>query len=463
VRRQGNRAITRGDMQAPDNFVPACWPLPSPAAFRSPRYDRSGMPGRKHADANAGELNVAEGTDVAYFVHDLQDAAVARRIGMLRAAGHEVKVAGFYRRDTAPAQVSGARAHSLGRTRDGRLAGRMLQVLRHVLAPGAARHGAHGARVLIARNLETLVLAVRVRAPGQRLVYECLDIHRLMLGRGMAGKVMRAIERWAMRRLDLLVVSSPYFLDTYFRQMGHYHGAARLVENKVPAYAPDAEGPQVIDPPLGGGVAMMGTPGAPWVIGWFGMLRCRRTLAILAQIAKESRGCIRIVIAGKPSQAEFPDFEADIAGMPHVSYEGPYQPGDLPQLFGMVHFIWAIDYFEEGLNSTWLLPNRLYEGIAHGAVPIALEHVATGQWLAQRGIGLRLREPADELGTLLADMSFADYRRLRMRVAGVARGDVLMLAEEHADCIAQIMGRHAPVASRAGPVQPLFPLGEAVA
>jgi succinoglycan biosynthesis protein ExoL len=393
----------------------------------------------------------ADRVEIAYLVHDLQDAAVARRVEMLRGAGHGVRVAGFFRRDTAPAKVAGADAINLGRTRDGGLVMRLFKVLFNLIFTARVARAARGADVLIARNLEMLVLAARLRRGGQRLVYECLDIHRLMLGRGMGGRLMRAVERWAMRRLDLLLVSSPHFLEAYFSTTAGYRGPALLVENKVPAYAPGAVAPPQVNTLPGGATAMIGTPGAPWVIGWFGMLRCRRTLAMLGRIAAANRGCIRIVIAGKPSQAEFPDFDAEIAGMPHVTYAGPYGPADLPQLFGAVHFIWAIDYFEEGLNSKWLLPNRLYEGIAHGAVPIALAQVATGQWLAQRGIGLRLREPVAELEALLREMTFADYRRLRAKVAAVEPGDVLLLAEEHATCVTRILGLEERVAPSVTP------------
>lgn len=393
---------------------------------------------------------------VAYFVHDLQDAAVARRIGMFHHAGHDVQVTGFYRRDTAPTQVQGAPAHNLGRTRDGGFKARVVRILANMVFAGVLDRGAAGADVLVARNLETLVLAVRVRRQGQRLVYECLDIHRLMLGQGMVGRAMRGIERWAMRRLDLLVVSSPSFLDAYFRGISGYGGQALLVENKVPAYARDAvAAPQMDD--MAPGQAPLGTPGEPWVIGWFGMLRCRKTLAMLAHIAASSGGCIRVIIAGKPSPAEFPDFAAQVAAMPGVSYEGPYAASDLPRLYGRLHFVWSIDYFEEGMNSRWLLPNRLYEGIAHGAVPIALSDVATGQWLARRGIGLRLRSPVEELSALLAAMSFAEYRQLRAKVAAVQSRDVLLLPDEHAECVAQILGTQPVVPAH----QPYF--GEAAA
>ncbi|MDO8323579.1 MAG: glycosyl transferase family 1, partial [Phenylobacterium sp.] len=58
---------------------------------------------------------------LAYFVHDLNDPAVARRVRMLRAGGAEPVVLGFYRGDAPPDMIAGAEAVDLGRTYDGRL------------------------------------------------------------------------------------------------------------------------------------------------------------------------------------------------------------------------------------------------------------------------------------------------------------------------------------------------------
>jgi len=113
---------------------------------------------------------------ISYLVHDLHDAAVARRIALLRGQGAQVRVAGFRRRDAVPGEIAGAPAVDLGRTRDGKLLARVWSVLRHCLAPRRLRAETATADVLVARNLEALVLAARVRTPGQRLVYECLDI-----------------------------------------------------------------------------------------------------------------------------------------------------------------------------------------------------------------------------------------------------------------------------------------------
>lgn len=364
---------------------------------------------------------------IAYLVHDLLDAAVVRRVALLLEHGSAVRLAGFRRRDMVPDAVSGAPATDLGRTRDGRLAERVLSVLRHVLLPRRVRAATAGADVLLARNLEALVLAARVRLPGQRLVYECLDIHRLLLGNGLPSRILHAIEAWAMRRVDLVVVSAPAFRDAYFVERRGWRGQVLLVENKVQGAKPTIayERPPEAD-------------GRPWTIGWFGMLRCRRSLEMLGHLAASSGGRIEVLIAGVPSPAVFSDFDADLARYPGVTYTGPYRPADLPGLFDRIDFIWAIDYFEEGLNSAWLLPNRLYEGLAHGAVPLALAGVETGAWLQRNGVGVLLEDPAAELPGFLATLSAQDHQRLKAAVARMPVERAWMSPDEAARIIRAI-------------------------
>ena len=84
-------------------------------------------------------------------------------------------------------------------------------------------------------------------------------------------------------------------------------------------------------------------------------------------------GRFEIVLRGRPAYSEFTDFDGFVAAEPYLRFDGAYRnPEDLAAIYGEVHFSWAIDFFEEGLNSSWLLPNRLYEGCRYGAVPIAM-------------------------------------------------------------------------------------------
>lgn len=365
---------------------------------------------------------------IAYLVHDLGDAAVARRIEGLEAGGAVVAPAGFYRR-AAPASVAGAPALSLGRSHDARLAQRAWLVLRTIAAPGRLRPLVRGADIVVARNLEMLAIGAALARPGQGLVYECLDIHRKMLGSGIASRLLRWFERRLLARSARVIVSSPAFERDYFRQVQGWQGPVDLVENKMGALpAALAEAPAA-------GAA--GAPGVPWTIGWFGMLRCRRSLAILSQLVARSDGRVRVLIAGIPSPDVFADLPAEIARVPGMEYAGPYRPQDLARLYGRVHFAWCIDYFEEGLNSRWLLPNRLYESLAHGVVPVALTDVETGRWLEGAGVGLRLPE-GEALGQALAALTAQEYALMAEAARRLPRACIAFSPEDHRSLVRQL-------------------------
>jgi glycosyltransferase involved in cell wall biosynthesis len=371
-------------------------------------------------------------TRIAYLVHNLADAAVARRIKMLRAAGADVVVLGFCRDEVPPAQVAGVQAISLGRTRDAALVQRAAQVGANLLRSAPLLDGCRGADVIIARNLETLALGrwAQARLGGVQLVYESLDIHRSLLGQGLKSRAMRGLERWLMKSCALLLTSSPAFLRDYFVPVQGLGVPSLLVENKLLALDGDPGAPPEGPP-----------PGPPWTIGWFGNLRCRKTLAALLSLADRGEGRVRILIAGKASPAEFPDF-AEQVRRPHVDFLGPYRADELLGLYAQCHFAWAIDYFEEGLNSTWLLPNRLYEASSFGVVPVALDSVETGRWLAGHGAGLLLCAGAElaQLEARIAELDGEAYGLLRHAVLTIPRGDLVAGRDECRELLGAIAG-----------------------
>jgi hypothetical protein len=361
---------------------------------------------------------------LAYFVHDLTDPAVARRVRMLRAGGAEVVLLGFRRDAAPPGEVAGVRPVDLGRTYDARLGHRAALTARTALGAARLREHLAGCDVVMARMLESLAIAEAARRMAglrARLVYECLDVHRLMLGDGAKSRAMRAVERALLRRADLLVVSSPAFLREYFERRQGLGRALRvatlLVENKVLELAPAAAAPGAPPP-----------AGPPWRIGWLGAIRCRKSLAILSDLAARRPDLVEVRIHGRPAYTEFADFDTEVSARPNLTFGGGYAAADLSRLYGEVHFAWAIDFMEEGLNSSWLLPNRLYEASRFGAVPIALAGVETGRYLARSGFGVRLDDTAELESVLerLTPQAYADLRRELARQpldAFVARPD----------------------------------------
>ncbi|HEV2533302.1 glycosyltransferase [Phenylobacterium sp.] len=379
---------------------------------------------------------------LAYFVHDLTDPAVARRVRMLKAGGAEPVVLGFRREAAAPTTIEGVPAVDLGRTHDGRMLQRAAMTGLNALIAARLRRHLKDAPVIMARTLEALAVAEaarRMAGSEARLVYECLDIHRLMLGEGVKSRAMRAAERALMARADLLMVSSPAFLERYFepRQgVGRDLGIPTyLIENKILELEP-----------AGDNVTAGPPPGPPWRVGWMGAIRCRKSLAILTDLAARRPDLVDVRMHGRPAYSEFDDFDAEVAGLPNVSFGGSYSAADLPRLYGDVHFAWAIDFMEEGLNSSWLLPNRLYEASRHGAVPIALAGVQTGRYLADHGFGIRLESAAD-LESALEALAPARYRALRAEVAARPRQAFVAGVEDCRRLVAAVSSEEAPAAA----------------
>jgi len=331
---------------------------------------------------------------VLYLVPNLADPAVGRRIDMMRTGGAEIAVAGFRRAGTTPPDLDVTNYVELGETYDARFAQRIMTVLRSLRSVIRRLQPIGVPDVIIARNLEMLPLAGKLRAfwPSQPpIVYECLDIHRLLLREDIVGRAMRGAEQHLTRNASLLLTSSPAFLRNYF----DIHGAppAIVIENKVFFEGGErGENPSLIPNASADG---------PIRIGWFGALRCRKSLAALAEFANAMDGRVEVILRGRPALTEFDDFHGFVEAQPHMRFMGPYRnPQDLASIYSEVHLAWAIDFFEEGLNSQWLLPNRIYEGCLHGAVPIALAGTETAAFIDRQGIGITVPDITQE--TLLA-------------------------------------------------------------
>lgn len=343
---------------------------------------------------------------VLYLVHDLADPAVHKRAAMLRDGHAKVTVAGFRRTVAQVNDVAGCPVVNMGRTYNGGFIQRIWSVLREVILLPRHREIFAEADIVIARNLEMLALAVRGRSLCTHppiLVYECLDIHRLLLGKGSGGISLRLLEGWLSKKASALITSSPAFVTHYFEARSRVRLPVKIVENKV--YAPDFKAPD--SPPSR-------PEGPPWRIGWFGIIRCRKSLLLLKELVKYCHGGVQVVIRGRPALDQIPDFDQLIAATPGLSFEGSYKnPDDLAKIYNDVHFSWSIDMYEEGFNSAWLLPNRLYEGGLYNTVPIALKSVETGQFIKSLGLGITLGDPPDShLKSFFRNLTKKQYETL---------------------------------------------------
>jgi succinoglycan biosynthesis protein ExoL len=282
-------------------------------------------------------------------------------------------------------------------------------------------------RIFYARNIDMLLvayLARRLAGSQGLLVYEVLDVQRIFVGNRISNRAMRWAERWLLARCDMLVVSSPDFISRYFEPQQQFAGRWHLIENKVsvrPPTSQQADRPAQIQ------------AGPPWTIGWFGTLRCARSLAILSAIADALGDRVAIHIRGLPSSEDLQVevIEAACARRANMLYGGPYaSPRDLPDIYAKVHFAWCIDYLDVGSNSDWLLPNRLYEGGLMGALALARQDTATSRMVEQEDLGWTFAEPLEStIANFIAHLDIAAYERKRQALQGMNRSHFVDLTD----------------------------------
>ncbi len=104
-----------------------------------------------------------------------------------------------------------------------------------------------------------------------------------------------------------------------------------------------------------------------------------------------------------------------------MRFGGPYEHTDLAAMYRNVDFMWGVDYFQRGLNSDWLLPNRLYEAGHYNCPIIALAETQTALWLKAHGTGVIFRDRTTDLDPFCMNLTTAQYRDLQDLVATIHR------------------------------------------
>lgn len=344
---------------------------------------------------------LAEPARVEVFGFDVAEISQIRRIRAIAELGHEVHSFTMRRRNMKTEFVPDWPNTHLYETQNEALGRRVRVIAASMLRMFAHRPRLRASDVIIARNLDMLAIAVFARWIARSragLVYECLDIHSSLTGTGSKSRVMRRAERFLLRAVDMLVVSSPGFMRHYFDPVQGYAGRHALWENKlaVGGVLPPRPAPQTRTPREG-----------PLRVGWVGTIRCAPSLAILSEFAQAHRDTAEIHIHGIVHHHAVPEFDAVLERHPNMIFHGPYDyPADLAQVYGGLDVVWAQDLWQSGGNSDWLLPNRIYEASWAGCPSIAVADTETGRRVDADALGWTLPAPrAAALAALLTDLS----------------------------------------------------------
>ncbi len=290
--------------------------------------------------------------------------------------------------------------------------------------------------LFIGRNLDNALLAVFARwlaASSAPLVYEVLDVNRSCTEMGWRGALLRRLEKWLLARIDLLVVSSPYFATAYYERVLQYQRSWFVFENKIPQWARPM---RAALPDVKSDVAPLHETDRAgrrqWRIGWFGYLDDEKSWGILRRLAERLRDDVTIYVRGMPyTNFDTARFLADVERLDNVSYGGPYRsPEDLAEVYNAVDIVWSTDCNVPHANSKWLLTNGVYEAGYFGKPVIGLIGTAVGEFLASWGSGWCVNEPMEEnLIDFIRNLTVEQYEAKRAAIAGLS-ADVFVETDE---------------------------------
>jgi len=214
-----------------------------------------------------------------------------------------------------------------------------------------------------------------------KIIYEIGDIRSILIGNNIQSIFLRWLERFLMKYIGLLIVTSEAYVTEYFKKtQGIKNIKYQVIENKIDAKAVDKllfkkyiKKRNVL------------------TIGYFGLLNCKRSWEILKNVAIQGGKRIEIHVRGMVITPK--NLIKDIEKISNISYYGPYiAPDELPIIYGMVDIIWACYPFNKNKigNWRWARTNRFYEACFFNKPIIAQKQTEDCKVVEKLQIGLCL-------------------------------------------------------------------------
>jgi len=316
---------------------------------------------------------------IVFLMTSITDSHYQKHISAMKQLGAEVEFLGFKRKCYErkkydyPYIILGEILHL-------HYLGRLLPILKSI---PVVRNRIRTADVIYVFGLDMLILywlsAIGLRTKA-KVVFEVCDIQPTLVGNSLMSRLTRLVERLLMRKAHILVVTSKAFITEYFEKLlGLTQLRYMVIENKL-----DRKSPRLPEHEK--------TKHSPDIlrIGYFGVIRCPRSMEILKTAAEKAEGRIHIYIRGV-SPINIVDIEACTKENPWIEYGGPYlSPDDCPYLYRDVDIVWACYHYEGMLTGDWSwgLTNRFYESCFYEKPMIVQAKRESGRVVREKEIGV---------------------------------------------------------------------------
>jgi succinoglycan biosynthesis protein ExoL len=289
---------------------------------------------------------------VLFILPVLSDSYYRKRIDNLSKMGLKFKVSGFDRThyegkpwNTETVQL-GRIEHTRYFSRTGIYAQSILKLHREM----------KDCDVIYSFNLDTLFLgwlASFFSKKNVRFIYDVADIRDVLVSRKIFGLILRTLESFLLKSTDLIVCASPEYLPGYFKKIQGIDKPAVIIENKVdPELVPES-----VENPFTGPKS-----GVELSIGYFGMIRCKKSMQLLLSILEQADHRYQLNLRGKFLVSH--ELKERVMNLKNVHYGGTFRyPDDLKEMYQSVDLVWAA-HMHGVSNSKWAISNRFYQACA---------------------------------------------------------------------------------------------------
>lgn len=208
-----------------------------------------------------------------------------------------------------------------------------------------------------------------------KIIYEVADLHDFVyndskkISDKITKKIFIKIEEFLTKKINKLIITSPYFYDSYYKKFNH------KIDYLFVPNAPEKDLFKDVKTSL---------ETDNITIGFIGAVRYFEQLKMLIDIAgKYSK--IKVFIAGSGSSYnKIKDYCSDLN---FVDIYGPYDyETEVVDLYSRVDMVYSV-YNSESKNVRVALPNRLYEAIVSEKPIIASSNTKLGEFINEKGIG----------------------------------------------------------------------------
>jgi succinoglycan biosynthesis protein ExoL len=368
---------------------------------------------------------------IVMFALDRNEARLVKRLSGLRANEAEVWCFSFTRSHGGPSYPMSKNDIDLGMTHDGKYLHRFFRLLRATTVIWKNRATLKDAGRLYAINMDNAALAIvagHIMASSPPIALEIADVQKAMMGSAQSARILRLIERWILKRIDLLVTTSPGFVANYFLPIQGRSSGILILENKI--YPPLSLPCRPRLPPL---------HGEPWVVGYFGALACEKSWAMIKQLATLLGDRVFFVLYGFPTFTNERLLREEVGVFNNIEYRGYYTyPDSIPLIYSQIHLAWGFDFRDDCANSKWCLPNRIYESGYCGVPLLAQKETETGTWVDTHKTGVTFTgDLVESLRLFLETLTLQQWEEMCAFVA-TAPQELFVGAHDYEELVAHL-------------------------